>query len=615
MSLKPVLIYDGDCGFCKHWIRRWNRLTGNKVEYAPYQMVWKLYPQIHPDEFKKSVQLVDSDSKVYSGAEAVFRSLAPVPGKRWLLTAYQKIPFFRRLSETFYCLVARNRIFFSQATHFFWGNDLAPQTFHLSLRFFMKGLAVIYFIAFFSLESQIQGLAGSNGILPVSVFLKDIYAHTGPQGYRLLPTLAWLNSSDAFLKFLCQGGAFLSILLLFDIAPALVLFLLWVFYLSLVNAGQEFLSFQWDSLLLETGFLAIWAACPVLLRKDTRNAVFPAPIRLLFNWLLFRLIFMSGFVKLASGDATWRNLTALTYHYETQPLPHWISWYAHHLPAVFQRFSAAVMFAIELVFPFFIFSPPRTRFMACAGFLFLQLMIFLTGNYGFFNLLAALLCLPLIDDHFWRQLFSIKEPDDTPGRTLRPRAWPKTFIQGLAVLIFLLTAQQTLRAMKMPAPLVPLNGVSAAVRPFRSFNNYGLFAVMTKTRPEIIIEGSNDGKDWRRYSFRYKADSINRMPHFASPYMPRLDWQMWFAALGRAEDNPWFIPFCVKLLEGSPQVLDLLETNPFPAMPPRYLRAILYLYRFSDRAAKQTTGAWWDRERVGKYIPEISLAKQSHAAP
>jgi hypothetical protein len=387
------------------------------------------------------------------------------------------------------------------------------------------------------------------------------------------------------------------------------LFLLWAFYLSLVNAGQEFFAFQWDSLLLEAGFLAIFAAAPVLRPQQAGHAHFHRGIRLLLGWLLFRLVFMSGYVKLASGDDTWRNLTALYYHYETQPLPHWISWYAFHLPHAFHRFSALLLFFLELVIPFFIFTPRRTRFAGFLGIVLLQLLILLTGNYGFFNILALVLCIPLLDDSVWRRF--LPEPCK-PEKNKMPKisSWPRPVIRVVSILIFVLTSYQTLHAMNRGISIFPVKQISQWAGAFRSFNNYGLFAVMTTSRAEIVVEGSNDGKEWRRYIFKYKPNEPERAPKFVVPHMPRLDWQMWFAALGRAEQNPWLIQFCVRLLEGSSDVLNLLEINPFP-VPPRYLRAVVYTNRFSDSAVRQTTGAWWVQERQGKYMPVISLHKQA----
>lgn len=469
---------------------------------------------------------------------------------------------------------------------------------------FLRCLGLIYLIAFVSFGLQITGLIGSNGILPVADFLQAVHEHFGPKSYWLVPTIFWLNANDLFLRLVPLAGALLSLLLLFGLARQAILITLFLAYLSLVSAGQDFMAFQWDILLLESGFLAIFLG-------SSSNIV-----SWLFRWLLFRLMFLSGAVKLLSGDPTWRNLTALDFHFETQPLPAVIGWYTHQLPAWLHRMSVIVMFVIELVIPFLFLLPrPRyLRFFAAAATILLQLLIFLTGNYGFFNLLTIALCLFLFDDaHLQRVL---------PQRLSQNVA--KTFVhrQGsvldrvsvtvLAVVIVFISGFQLVGLFSgyLPQPVrVVLNGVA----PFHLVNTYGLFAVMTATRPEIIIEGSQDGQTWLEYEFKYKPGDIRRTPGWAAPHQPRLDWQLWFAALGDYSSRPWFVNFMVRLQQGSPQVLALLDNNPFPTAPPRYVRAWLYSYQFTDFATRSTAGAWWRRERIGLYFPRapaLSLNEQ-----
>ena len=334
----------------------------------------------------------------------------------------------------------------------------------------------------------------------------------------------------------------------------------------------------------------------------------------LYRWLVFRLIFMSGVVKLSGGDPTWHRLTALTYHFETQPLPTWIGWLAHHLPEWFQRFSAGSMFAIELIVPFFIFGPRRIRALACGAFLFLQMLIFLTGNYCFFNLLAALLCLCLVDDSAW--LKSWRDSMTTAIRRVSfgkvgvaaPR-WPRWILVPLTVVILFMSSLSLIGAFRVRVDWpVWVEKTYALFLPFRSINGYGLFQVMTISRSEIVIEGSRDGVEWLPYEFKYKPGDLKRRPLWVQPHQPRLDWQMWFAALGGVRQNPWFAGFCLKLLQGSPDVLALLEKNPFPDKPPRYLRAVVYDYHFTDFATLRREGTWWTRQRKGLYCPVLTLA-------
>jgi hypothetical protein len=450
--------------------------------------------------------------------------------------------------------------------------------------------------------------------------------------------LCWFKATDGFLKFQCAAGVTLAIVLIIGVAPAPCLFLLWLIYLSLTTVCGEFLSFQWDNLLLETGFLAIFLA-PLQLWPRLSRGVPPSRLVLwLLRWLLFKLMFQSGCVKLLSGDPAWRQLTALTFHYETQPLPTWIGWYTHQLPAWAQRASAATMFGVELFVPLLIFAPRRPRQFACLVLVVFQGLIFLTGNYCFFNLLTVALCLLLLDDAALKPLvrafvrkFLSPGPAQVAGAPwnaflprherrffsssiaprpspLNLRTWPVQFTVPLAAIAVVTALLQFSGMFRVPVPWPrPVLAVYGWLEPFRSFNSYGLFAVMTTSRTEIIIEGSDDGVTWRAYEFKYKPGDVKRRPGFVEPHQPRLDWQMWFAALGTFRQNPWLVNCCLRLLQGSPPVLALLERNPFPTTPPRYIRAVAYDYRFTDFATRRQTGAWWRREGKGEYLPAFSL--------
>jgi lipase maturation factor 1 len=347
--------------------------------------------------------------------------------------------------------------------------------------------------------------------------------------------------------------------------------------------GQDFLSFQWDSLLLETGFLAIFLG-------NSKVVV------LLFRWLLFRLIFLSGVVKLTSHDPVWGDWTALSYHYLTQPLATPLAWYMYQLPLGFQRFSTATVLGIELAVPFLFFAPRLWRFWGAALALFLQVMIFLTGNYTFFNLLTMSLCVFLFDDRALGRLH------------LRAReARTKTAAVAVGALLILVLSFSELHQMFFDAPFDSENALVRMAGPFQIANTYGLFASMTTSLPEIIVQGSNDGVTWLDYEFPYKPGDLRQAPHWVAPYQPRLDWQMWFAALSDYRGTPWFTNFMVRLLQGSPDVLGLLAKNPFPGSPPKYVRAELFDYSFTNFATRRATGDWWRREPRGLYFPPISL--------
>lgn len=471
------------------------------------------------------------------------------------------------------------------------GRLLSP-TGHQVEWLFLRLLGLIYFIAFTSLGLQVVGLIGSRGILPVSEHLHALYGRHGPRAYLLAPTLFWLNASDSALRLTCQVGALLALLLTLGLAPRLLAVLLYLLYLSLVHAGQVFLAYQWDALLLEAGFLAIFL-------DGSSLSLW------LGRWLLFRLMFLSGAVKLLSGDPTWRSLTALSFHYQTQPLPNPVAWYLHQAPLWFHRLSTLFVLIVELAVPFLAFGPPSARLVAAGAFVLLQALIFLTGNYNFFNLLTIALCLFLLDDAIL--------PDLTPAwlrGLIPPVAQPtgRARLPTLIAAVFILPTSLALTAATLGLPLpAPAQRALSAVGPWRAVNTYGLFAVMTTVRPEIVVEGSLDGETWLAYEFRYKPGEVRRPPPFVAPHQPRLDWQMWFAALRPAFATPWFPRFLVRLLEGSPEVLSLLAKNPFPQGPPRYVRARLYDYRFTDFATRRATGAWWERELLGEYFPPIAL--------
>jgi hypothetical protein len=423
-----------------------------------------------------------------------------------------------------------------------------------------------------------------------------------------LPSLCWIFGSGAFVKVLCIAGIGLSILVLLNVAPAFCLALMWAGYLSLVSAGQIFFDFQWDTLLLETTLIAIFVV-PWTLRPHEGRYDPPKLARYLVWWLLFRLMFMSGLVKLESGDITWRNLTALTFHYETQPLPTALAWYAHQLPLWFQKASCAAMFAIELGAPFCLVAPRRVRHWGALALIGLQVAIALTGNYAFFNLLSIGLCLACLDDQWWSDHhWGVAEAPKIGAAGTSPRKLKVLAVRWFAALSVGVTFFLTFAA------AVPGTGDSPIVRavddvvgPTLSFNTYGLFRVMTTERPELIFEGSDDTHDWREYGLPYKPGDLARRPRWAAPYQPRLDWQLWFAALGPPESNPWVGTLCERLLRGDPAVLGLFSHNPFPHGAPRYIRVVRYQYEFTDAAERARTGNWWRRTPIDFYIPTVAL--------
>jgi len=575
---RPILIYDGECRFCCRWIERWKEATRGRVDYAPSQEVAEEFPEITEEDFARSVQWVNEDGGRLSGAAAVFAALARGSWMgRALQQGYESVPGAASLCEAAYGMVAKHRMAFSLLTRWLWGNDVRQPTYAIAANLFLRLLGLVYLIAFVSYAVQWPGLTGSQGLQPAGAFFHYLAQAYGGAAFWENPSLCWFASSDAAMRVWCGAGILLSVLLMAGIAPVACLVGLWINYLSLVVAGGVFYSFQWDTLLLEAGFMAIFLAPLRLWMGRATNP--PRAAHFLLLWLLFRLMFSSGVVKLAYGDPAWADGSALQYHYFTQPLPTPVAWHAELLPPWFQYLSVKIMFAIEIGLPFLLFAPRRLRLLAVLGLLSLQCLIALTGNYGFFNLLTATLCLLAVDDAVWRKIRRRPARETTRGRYL-----PRFILYPATIAIVLVSLVPLAFSFRVELPS-PLMAAYTWIEPFRTINSYGLFRVMTHERLEIAIQGSDDGTTWKDYPFRFKPGDLRRAPPWVEPYMPRLDWQMWFAALSSLDDNPWLRNVFHGLLKGSPPVLGLFAANPFPGHPPRYVRAIAAPYTFTTPAA------------------------------
>jgi hypothetical protein len=409
---------------------------------------------------------------------------------------------------------------------------------------FVRLLGLTAAIAFASLLPQLAGLFGPEGIAPAGEFVAALHRE-GARGFFAAPTLFWFASGLGALRTAAWLGVVLGLLVVLGVAPRAALLLLWALYLSFLSVGDVFLGYQWDALLLESCVVGAFYAPAGLWPRDPQPS--PAGRRPL-RWLLFKVMLLSGFVKLASGDPTWRHLTALEFHFWTQPLPNPISLAVAAAPKWMLDAMCAGTLVLELVVPFLVFGPRRVRRVAFAALLSLQALITLTGNYGFFNLLTAVLCVPLLED--------------APAIESRARPVTSTLLSA-AIVLPCLALVPSLRA--------PLSPVLELEGPFATFNRYGLFAVMTTRRDELSIEGSDDGRAWQPYTFRYKPE-LDRVLPIAAPHQPRLDWQMWFAALSSCEDNPWLLRLSERLLQGSAPARGLFASAPFTAHPPRLLR-------------------------------------------
>lgn len=563
------MLYDGQCGFCGDAVARWRRATGDAVEFLPHQDRGERFPEVSEADATEAVQwLAEGDRR--TGAAAVFAVLAAGGRPRWA-AFYDQSAWFARLCEVGYRVVADRRTLTSQLARRVWGTEGEPAAHALTSWLFLRLLGLVFLIAFVSMWVQAAGLIGSDGLAPVQHTLEQASDQYGATAVFRVPTLLWLSASDRALGGLCAAGVFAGLLLMQGIAPRAMLIALWVCYLSLVSVGGPFTAFQSDGLLLEAGLLAILLAPRGVWPRHTETER-PSPVAVfLLRFLLFKLMFLSGAVKLISQDDAWRTLHALDDHFWTQPLPTPIGWYASQLPAGVLRVAAAVTLLIEVVVPFLMFFlreawARRTVFFAFAS---LQVAIALTGNYGFLNLLTLTLCVLVLQDDDLRRF--VPRPLASIFRA-RPRA-ATSFWGGLAVLVLaapvvaislLAGAQSTRGRHELSAPA---RAALDAVKPLRSLNGYGMFARMTNGRTELRVEGTRDGAEWRTYHFRYGMEA----PGFAPPgHHPRLDWSAWFA--GEHLLAVWLDPLGQGLVRGSPAIGGLFANDPFPEGPPRDVR-------------------------------------------
>lgn len=615
---RPVLYWDGDCGFCRRWVERWRQTTGDSVDYRTFETASADVITAAGGDPPQRIVLAQPDGTLTAGAAAALGALAGNSRTaRWLLLAFNNFPLFGRTAEGVYRRVAAHRNFCAGLTNLLWGAHTQKPSYEISGWVFPRLAGLVFFAAFLSLWSQIDGLAGSQGILPVAEHMDNVRRHFATQGapwhaWWQMPSLLWLGSSDTMLHVWLGVGTAASLLLALGILPAAAAFVAWLCYLSFVSTVPVFLNFQWDALLLETGLLLVFYV-PWRARLRFGCSAPSRAGRLLAWWLVFRLMFESGIVKLqgfdASGVNAWIEGTALDYHYFTQPIPIWTSWWLARLPHWVQAASLVAVFVIELVAPFFIAGPRRLRMTAFWSFVLLMLLILASGNYGFFNILTIALCTTLVDDTSWPAAVRRRLDAVVPRRPALPRV-QRMLLPWFAAIAVILTTTQLLVVLRIlpPAAAFPITGITA---PLRSTNSYGLFSVMTTERPEITIETSTDGVTWTPCRFRYKMDaSTDRMPCFL-PHMPRLDWQMWFAALQmRASGQPpgWFVPFLARLQEGSPAVRDLLAPCETTSTNPEFFRVRLDLLTFASPTTRKQSGRLWDAEPLPAYTLEGRLS-------
>ena len=493
---------------------------------------------------------------------------------------------------------------------------------------FLRCLGLIYFSAFYSLAFQIRGLIGPDGILPADRYLQQAAQSLGRlERLWYAPTLLWFSTSSHVLMALCWTGIIASLLLVLNVWPRGMLVICFVCFLSFVSAAQDFSSYQSDGMLLEAGFISLFFA-PAGLWPGLGAGSAPSRASLfLLQWEWFRIYFQSGAVKLLSHDVQWRNFTAMDQYYQNGPLPTWIGWYAQHLPHWFHAGSVVATFVLELGIVWMLFLPRRWRIVCFFIATIWQIPVILTANYAFLNYLVLVLGVLLLDDKFlsgimpkgWKSRLALGprpradgNAEHAAGQDLRSRArirqhWRAISLAVSAVLltwIFYATAAELIWMFaRIPLPTSPV----VALEPFRVANQYGLFAVMTRARYEIEVQGSNDGVTWVPYKFRYKPQAPNEAPRVYAPYQPRFDWNLWFASLGTYRDYPFVTNTEVRLLGNDKDVLALFAGNPFANAPPHQVRAMLWQYWFTSLEEKRATGNWWRRELLGLYAPVLRM--------
>ncbi len=494
---------------------------------------------------------------------------------------------------------------FGSFRQFIMSHEGCHDSWQMAQAILVKGTALVYFMAFLSLLFQVQGLYGSEGILPVNSFMSQIEQ----LDFSLwqLPTIFWLSQENWFLDIICVIALVSATAAIIGFQPLLALAICWFCYLSFCLVGQDFIPFQWDTLLCEIGFLVIFLCPSPRLGVGFSQEKASFIIIWLLRILLFKLMFSSGVVKLASDDPAWSAFTALEFHYESQPLPNPGAWLLHQLPSWFHFLSVSFTFMVELVLPFAIFLGRRPRYFAFAWFFLLQVFILVSGNYGFFNLLTIVLLFCLVDDGVFQKFF----PKITNRAMVISRLgslgllWIRRLL--LVIVPLLYGTHFIIIPLFKPAQDSILGRLHSIPKKMMIFNNYGLFAVMTTGRPEMIIEGSADGKIWKPYNFRYKIQNIDSLPPVILGHMPRLDWQMWFLQFRPCKNNRWIKALSYRLLLGSQPVIDLLKENPFIEKPPVYIRVNQYDYRFRNISYLLSEGQFWTKRLVKPYCPVMVL--------
>jgi hypothetical protein len=466
-----------------------------------------------------------------------------------------------------------------------------PRGYWLTRLLLERSIGVICLIAFLVAVNQFKPLLGERGLLPVPLFIKQV-------PFRASPSLFYFWPKDMAFTLFAWIGVGLSCLVISGLATrytwsnAVVWAAIYLIYLSFVNVGQTFYGFGWESILLECAFFAIFLG-------GSRTVPDAIPVYL-FRWLLFRIMFGAGLIKLR-GDPCWRNLTCLDYYYETQPMPNPLSWYFHWAPHWFNATGVVFNHFSELLVPFAYFLPQPFAGIAGIITIVFQLTIIVSGNLSWLNWMTLCLAFSTLDAKFFSHRVTLRSFHAfAPAPLLHAVNW------GLLIMVVL---------MSIPVVTNMLSSRQIMNTTFNSWHlvgTYGAFGSITRVRYEVIVEGTEDAvitpaTRWREYQFKGKPGAVAYTPAQIAPYHLRLDWLMWFAAMGSYQDYPWFVNFAAKLLQDDRGVLSLLRVNPFPHKAPRYVRAELYEYHFTRGKERAQSRAWWTRSYVGQYFPVVSM--------
>jgi len=479
------------------------------------------------------------------------------------------------------------------------------RTYWLTRFVILRLLGLIYAVAFLVAINQIVPLIGANGLLPLPLFLDRVRDALGSSlaGFLRVPSLFWVIHSDTALIVVGWIGFVLSCFVVAGYANAILLGILWFLYMSFVHIGQDWYGYGWEVQLLETGFLAIFL-CPLLDGRPFPRRPPPTVIFWLFRALIFRIMLGSGLIKIR-GDESWRNLTALYYHFETQPIPNGLSRWFYFLPRGVLRFGTLFNHAAELVAPWFVFWPRVGRYIAGSVIIAFQIVIILSGNLSFLNWVTIVPALACFDDAIWAKILPARlsrraiqaSASASISRPMQRTSW------GLAVIVALLSVQPLLNVLSAHQIM------NTSYDPLDLVNSYGAFGTVGRDRFNIVFEGTDsffpdEKADWKPYPYKGLPVALDRRPPQIAPYQLRLDWQMWFAAMGTPRQYPWTLNLVWKLLHNDPETLSLFSANPFPEKPPRYVRAVWYRYKFAPPG--KPGRLWWNRDEEQIWLPPLS---------